>query len=921
MASIAKPRKIINRKALKKRLNEIVAWSGYTTSKQNDILIAFKEVHQYGWSEIQRRFEASEIDGHEAARAIAHLTDQIIRSLYEFANIVVFPAANPTTGEQMALMATGGYGRGEMAPYSDIDLMFLLPYKLTPRSEQVVEFVLYMLWDLGLKVGHATRSLDEAMRLATDDISTRTSMLDTRCLYGNQSLAKKFKKRFSEEIVKKTGPLFVEAKLAERDRRHVRMGDTRYVLEPNLKEGKGGLRDLQTLFWLAKYLYGADNALGLKEANVLTTSDVRTFAKAEIFLWAVRCNLHYIAGRPEERLTFNVQEELGRRMGYRNQAATRGVERFMKHYFLTAKDVGDLTRIVCAVLEEQHKKSSSPSWLGKLGLGKKEIDGFLLEGGRLSISGNRELQDYPIKVLKLFHIAQFNNIDIHPRALRYVQRNLRVVGRQLRESPEANRLFVEMLTGPHPEKTLMRLNESGVFGRFILDFGRVVAQMQYDMYHVYTVDEHTIRAIGLLAGIESQRFIEDHPLACAVAQEIQSRLVLYVAVLLHDIAKGRGGDHSILGSEIAINLCPRLGLNKWETEVVSWLVRHHLLMGQVAFKRDLDDPKAIADFVDKVQSPERLRLLLLLTIVDIRAVGPNVWNAWKAGLLRELYWRAQEVLGGGAPDGRRVERVEQVKADLSGRLVGWDNVELHAYLELGQSGYWLCTDIDTLVYHANIIRSAQDAQEAFQIKTREVYDRGVVEFLVYAPDHPGLFAAIAGAMALGAANILDAKVHTLNDGMVIDTFAIQSASIKESDSVNVYSRLVDRIADAIQGKIQPARELAKNNTKIKANIADIFTVAPRVIIDNNASNTYTVIEINGRDRAGLLHDVTSVITRDGLQISSALVSTYGESVVDVFYVKDVFGLKIDREERLDNIKNKLLLAITENANIDIIVGR
>jgi [protein-PII] uridylyltransferase len=913
MAAVAKPRQIIDRKALKSRLDELVSWSGYTPKSQGQVLEIFKDAHQAGWDEIRRRFEDGKADGPETTRAMAYLIDQIVRTLYEFATVTVYPAANPTKGEQMSLLATGGYGRGEMAPYSDIDLMFLLPYKLTPHSEQVVEFILYMLWDLRLKVGHATRSIDEAVKLAKDDLTIRTSLLEARWLSGNQRLANTFKRRFREDVVEGTGPAFVESKLAERDERHARMGDTRYVLEPNLKEGKGGLRDLQTLFWIAKYLYQVDSVVDLRAAGVLNAADVRTFAKAEHFLWTVRCHLHYLAGRPEERLTFDVQEELGKRMGYKDHAGTRGVERFMKHYFLTAKDVGDLTRILCAVLEEQQKKRGASSWFSGLGFGKKEADGFKVEAGRIALSeGSRELKEDPVKILKLFHAAQHHELDIHPSVLRSVKNNLNLIDHDFRHDPEANRLFLEILTGPDPEKTLMRLNEAGVFGRFIPDFGRVVAQMQYDMYHVYTVDEHTIRAIGLVAGIETERLADDHPVACQVIKQLQSRAVLYVAVLLHDIAKGRGGDHSVIGAEIALKLCPRLGLNEWETETVAWLVRWHLLMSHVGFKRDLDDPKAIHDFAEQVQSPERLRLLLILTVVDIRAVGPGVWNGWKAGLLRELYWRTQEVLSGGAPEVQRRERVEAIKQELFGRLKGWPEADAKAHLELGHGGYWLGTDADTLYHHAELIQAARQAGEAFRIETRELADRGVTELTVYAPDHPGLFAAIAGAMALSNANIVDAKIHTLTDGMALDTFAIHDSSAGGFDAATDIPRLKRRIADAIQGKTRPERTLAERAPSAIAKRTHVFKVPPRAIIDNHVSNTHTVVEINGRDRPGLLRDVTAVISEDGLQISSALVSTYGERVVDVFYVKDVFGMKIDREERIEALRAKLLDAIASD---------
>jgi len=906
MPTIAKPRDIIDRKALVGQLDEIVEWSGYTPKTQTQILDIFKNAQQQGWQEVRRRFEEDGAPALDVIHANAYLIDQLVRTIHEFALTRVYPSANPTTGEQMSLVATGGYGRAELAPFSDVDIMFLLPYKLTAHSEQVVEFTLYMLWDMGLKVGHATRSVDETLRLAKEDLTIRTSLLESRWLWGNPDLYKEFKVRFNSELVATSGPEFVEAKLAERDNRHDRMGDTRYVLEPNIKEGKGGLRDLQTLFWIAKYLYQVDDVKDLQAAGVLTRDDVRRFTKAAKFLWTVRCHLHYEAGRPEERLIFGIQNDMGERMGYRDHAGTRGVERFMKHYFLTAKDVGDLTRTLCSVLEEQHKKKRTPAWLPSFRLRKKSIEGFALDSGRLSVKSGDDFKKDPVKMIQLFSLAQKHKLDVHPNALRLITQNLKLVDARLRKNPQANQLFVDILTETGPEMALMRLNEAGILGRFVPDFGRVVAQMQYDMYHVYTVDEHTIRAIGILHGIETMRLKEDHPVACSVIGEIQSRRALYMAVLLHDIAKGRGGDHSELGAKVALKLGPRFGFNDWETETVSWLVRHHLLMSNLAFKRDIEDPKTVADFIEIVQSPERLRLLLILTIADIRAVGPNVWNGWKAGLLRELYWRAQEALSAGTTAERKGERVARAKARLQEKLSSWTEAEIETHLERGHTSYWLAVDADTQVRHAELIREAEASGKEFEIAFRAEPERAVTEITVYAPDHPGLFAAIAGAMSLSGVSIVDAKIQTLTNGMALDSFWVQNDAGESFGIERDLERLRKRIEDAMQGRISTKRELAKAQKSTLSSRTQIFRVPPRVLIDNKASNTYTVIEINGRDRPGLLYDVTAGLTSNGLQISSAHISTYGERVVDVFYVKDVFGLKVMSEPKLEVIRNSLL---------------
>jgi [protein-PII] uridylyltransferase len=705
---------------------------------------------------------------------------------------------------------------------------------------------------------------------------------------------------------------FVNSKLAERDLRHERMGDSRYVLEPHIKEGKGGLRDLQTLFWIAKYLYQVKDIGDLVERGVFTPADVRDFRRALNFLWTVRCHLHYAAGRPEERLTFNYQETICTRLGYRDRAGARGVERFMKHYFLITKTVGDLTRVLCAVLEEEHKKAQIRFRWPSFSMFRRPPEGFKLDGGRLTVAGLDAFARDPVKLLRLFHEAQRQGLDIHPHALRLIHENLRSIDASVRESPEANRIFMDMLTSEHdPETTLKRMNDAGVFGRFIPDFGRVVAQMQYDMYHIYTVDEHTIRAIGILHQIENGKLKEQHPTASKVVGEVRSREALYVAVLLHDIAKGRQGDHSEIGAEIALELCPRLGLGEWETETVSWLVRYHLVMSRTAFKRDIDNPKTVSDFTALVQSPERLRMLLVLTDVDISAVGPGIWNAWKAGLLSELYYRSLEEMEmtGGQPLERRTHRVDRAKARLRERLSDWDAETREAYVARGYPDYWLAFDTDSHVRHFNLMRKADRKPKTLHVEAQHYPLRDVTEVTIYSPDHPGLFARIAGAIALSGASTVDAKITTLANGMALDTFLIQDVSGRAFDSPDRIEKLRKRIEQAVTGRIHPARELKAIRVKALPSRTGVFKVPPAVIFDNKASIAHTVIEVNGRDRQGFLHDVTSTLTALGLQIVSAHITTFGERVVDVFYVKDVFGLKINEKTKLKRIERQLLQAV------------
>jgi [protein-PII] uridylyltransferase len=913
MANIRKPRDIVDVEALQDELASLVDWSGYTSKTQTKVLEIFKAVLRGGDDEIRRRFEDAAVSGSEVVHSRAFLVDQIIRAIHDFALEYVYPVANPTKGELLSIVATGGYGRSDLAPYSDIDLMFLLPYKRTPHTEQVVEFMLYMLWDMGLKVGHATRSINDVVRLAMRDTTILTSLLEARWLWGDKALFRQFKKRFNKEIVSRSGTAFVESKLAERDARHERMGDTRYVLEPNIKEGKGGLRDLQTLFWIGKFLYQVDNVDGLVKRGVLTPADAYRFNKAQHFLWTVRCHLHYLSERPEERLTFNVQDEIGQRMTYRDHADMRGVEMFMKHYFLVAKDVGDLTRVLCAVLEEQHKKRRFR--LPSFSFLRPNINGFEIDGDRLTVADKDAFAKDPVKMIRLFHEAQRHGLDIHPKALRLVDQNLKLIDGELRSNPEANRWFMDILcAGEDPETTLKRLNEAGVLGRFIPDFGHVVGQMQYDMYHVYTVDEHTIRAIGILHQANKGLLKEDHPLTSSTISEIQSRRALYLAVLLHDIAKGRGGDHSRAGAKLVEKLGRRFGMNDWEMETASWLVRHHLAMSATAFKRDLDDPKTISDFVALVQSPERLRLLLTLTIADIKAVGPSVWNGWKAGLLRQLYNRAHEEISGGSPTKLRDQRVKTAKDALRQKLADWDENEVEKHIAKGYPQYWLTFNSDTHLHHALLMHEAETMNKALHIETRVDHPHDVTEVILYTPDHPGLFAKIAGVMSLNGTSIVDAKIMTMANGMALDTFWIQDEHGGAFANQKRLQKLSGLIDEALSGKIYMARDLEALRRRALPGRTQVFKIPPRVVVDNIASAKHTVIEVNGRDRPGFLHDVTAQLTALGLQIVSAHISTYGERVVDVFYVKDVFGLKVEHEEKLKEINQRLSAAIAPAAD-------
>ncbi|MGE4409581.1 MAG: [protein-PII] uridylyltransferase [Sphingomonadales bacterium] len=904
-SSLPNRRAIIDRRLVSDRIEALVGETGTgdVGALRQKIVAILATALADGRAEAARRLEAHPTNGREVVQALAFLTDQMVRLLYDATTHYLYNPGNRSTSEQIALLAVGGYGRGEMAPHSDIDIAFVTPYKPTGWTEQVIESMLYSLWDLGLKVGHSSRSIDEMIRMSKADLTVRTAMLEARYVWGDRAVYDEALARFDAEVVKDSARAFVAEKLAERDERHKRMGDSRYVVEPNVKEGKGGLRDLHTLFWIGKYVNRVRSVADLVDAGLLTRQELRQFQKSENFLWAVRCHLHYITNRAEDRLTFDLQLEVAGRMNFTARSGRAGVERFMHYYFLMAKQVGDLTAVFLAHLDDQWATRGRRFVPGLLRRPRK-LDGFVLERGRITLPSDDFFQQDPVRLLEIFALADKHELAIHPRAMIAANRDAHLITQTVRKDRRANACFLNVLTSPRdPERVLRMMNESGVFGRFIPDFGRVVAQMQFDMYHHYTVDEHTIRAIGLLSRIEQGELGQDHPLSSDLMGKLLSRRVLFVAVLMHDIAKGRGGDHSILGAEVAQKLCPRLGLSAAETETVAWLVRHHLLMSATAFKRDLADYKTILDFTEVVQSAERLRLLLVLTVVDIRAVGPGVWNSWKRQLLSDLYTAAEEVLRLGHKSTGRKERIEAKKEALQEALAAPD-AEFARFAKRLPDSYLIAEPGDILARNARQILEA--GKQPLSIVAEVYPERGATLVTIYASDHPGLFYRIAGAIHLAGGSIIDARIHTLRDGMAIDNFLVQDPLGRPFDSPDRLARISKAIEDALANKqkLQPkleARPLPRTR-------AEAFAIAPNVLIDNRASNRFTVIEIHARDKPALLFNLSYALFQSKVTVHSAHISTYGERAVDTFYITDLLGGKIESKARLQTLERRLLEA-------------
>jgi [protein-PII] uridylyltransferase len=905
--ALTNQRAIIDRRVLAERLDALEGAD--SAALRAGATPIFKQALADGRAEIARRLAEKPYQGTETAAAYAFLVDQILRLVHDFTVRRVYRLANPTDSERLLLLAVGGYGRGEMAPFSDVDICFVTPWKLTSWTEQVVEAMLYQLWDLGLKVGHATRSVDEMIRTAQADHTVRTALLESRYVWGDEAVYEEVRARFWKEVASGHGAGFVSEKLTERNERHARMGDSRYVVEPNVKEGKGGLRDLHTLYWIGKFVHRLQTVEGLVEVGLFSAEELRQFQKAERFFWAVRSHLHLAAGRAEDRLTFNFQREIAERMNYADRPGKSPVERFMQHYFLHAKMVGDLTAVFLTHLDEQFAKRAPRFGLPTLRRKIRNLDGFVLDRGRLALPSEDYFEKDPVRLIEMFAVADRHQVQIHPLAMRAASRDAKLIDAAVRVDPRANALFLDVLSSPRDPETVLRwMNEAGVFGRFVPDFGRVVAQMQWDMYHHYTVDEHSIRAIGLLARIERGDLKQDHPLAHHLFKRITSRRALYVAALLHDIAKGRGGDHSVLGEEVAYRLCPRFGLTDAETESVAWLVRWHLAMSAVAFKRDLSDPKTIADFAAQVKSLERLHLLLILTIVDIRAVGPGVWNSWKRQLLTGLFEATEEVLRLGHKQSGRQERVAAIKEALAAKLK-WSATRFNVHAARFTDSYWLSEPIEVLELNAKFVESSDKEPGKAPVWIGVQEERGATLLTVYAKDQPGLFYRLAGAISLVSGNIIDARVHTTSDGMALDNFLIQTASGAPFADRHQLKRLEQTVAEAIGGT-EPALDRLEAKALPLAR-AEAFAIQPAVFVDNEASNRYTVVEVNARDRAALLSALAKALFQSGATIRSAHIATYGERAVDVFYVTDFSGGKIAQKGEIDALREALTKAAAE----------
>jgi [protein-PII] uridylyltransferase len=846
-------------------------------------------------------------DGCLACRRYSGAMDAVLRALHSRA-LKRYRSAAPDLHYRMAVIAVGGYGREELCPKSDIDLLFLHPHKLDRYVESMTEWMLYPLWDLGLEVGHSVRNVKEAVRMAASDDSIRTALLDYRFITGSEPFFGDAGKEIEKFLFYSNADKFIEKKIQEMRNRHAKFGSTVYVLEPNVKEGRGGLRDLHTAIWTARIKYKSHNLLDLRNKGVAASQTIRAIRHALSYLFRVRNELHFLTGKKTDVLTFEVQEQMADLFRYRTYGKTYGVERFMRAYYMHASSAAlladELLEQVDRFLPEGGRKPF-------FSIRRKTMAGAgILYRGKLSLKDSSSFNKDPVNVLEFFRTMQKTHSVLSVDAKKQVQRALPLAGQEFRKDPKAGQVFLEILSDPHwLRETLLAMNECRFLGRYIPEFAPLYSKVQRDIYHVYTVDIHSIRAASVFSGLENKaRRTKEEEEFLRIYRSVPRKELLNLAILLHDIGKGKGHGHSQIGAEIVGRIGPRMGLSEVEVADLVFLVENHLLMAHTSQRRDLHDIELILSFTDVVTNQPRLDTLYLLTYADLREVGPEVWTQWKAMLLAELYDKAKNILETGklkrVYEERPLQRREQVREGLS----AFPREAVDRYLSRFDDRYFLGTPDGRFPDHLRILSGFDGSAPC--IEAIDYPESGASEIIIVWKDQPGLFSMIAGTLSANGINILNASISTSVDGVALDTFYVTYLG-KSLQGDAKKERVLQDLSAVLRGEVTVEQIMA--DRKIARFVREKVTRyrPTRVAFDNSVSSRYTVVDIFTYDRIGLLYDITRTLTGMGIDIALSKISTKADQVADVFYLTDRGLGKITDEARLGQIRTALLEAIGE----------
>jgi [protein-PII] uridylyltransferase len=870
--------------------------------KRGAYLAAAREFLEHFREELKRGHREGE-DGMSVVKSITVMTDALVTRLFS----ALSDDLHITKTGDLALVAIGGYGRGELNPYSDLDLMFLYSGKDSKRVEEVANRLLYFLWDLRLDVGYSVRTLSDCLEMASNDVTVKTALLDARLLTGSEPLFKELKKLMVTQVLAKRSDSFISEKLDELKTRREKYGSSVYILEPNIKEGEGCLRDLHTAMWVAKIKYKVDEPRELVIKGVLSEEELLLYFSSLNYLWRIRNELHYLAGRKNDQLTFDAQTSIARFFGYEDRGKTLAVELFMQDFYLHANRVEHFSSVLitkCSQREEGARKILGYFTRRPVG------DGFYVMKGELVVPDESLIEKDPLRLIRIFEYAQKQGVALGLAAKGLIRDNLDLVNDKFRRSKEANASFFKILQSEKGvAETLQQMHHLGFLNRFLPEFERIYCKVQHDVYHIYTVDTHTLFAVEELARLWRGEHRDTLPLLTELALEVDKRWLLILAVLLHDVGKGSGGGHAEVGAELSKTVARRMGLTKEDSERLQFLVRNHLLLAHIAQRRDLHDERMIIQVARQMEKSENLKMLYLLTYADIKAVGPEVWTEWKGLLLQELYEKAFQVLERGdfklEASGDRVKRVKRAIFDIL--TADFPAQQVKDELQSLTTRHLLSYAPEVVAGHLKTLMELTD--NLLVLKHSHEIERGYTNCTVCTYDVPGLFSMITGVMAANGMNILGAQIHTNTNEKVLDILQVNSPQGFVITDGGRWARLESDLRQVLLGEVRVSALVAKRHRPSILTEKAKPTVPARVEIDNEVSSDYTVIDIYAHDKVGLLYSITSTLTRLGLYIGVSKISTKVDQVADVFYVKDIFGQKLSDPTKLEEIRRELLAAI------------
>ncbi len=845
--------------------------------------------------------------GEWVVKTIAAMSDTLIRKL--FRSIASDLNRISRSKESITLVATGGYGRGELNPYSDIDLMFLYSGRDNRRVEDVANKILYFLWDMKLDVGYSVRTINDCIEMANSDMTVKTALLDTRFLAGNKMLYSDLRKMTLTQIMAKGSDAFIRRKVAELEQRREKYGSSVYLLEPNIKEGEGGLRDLNTAMWVAKIKYKVFEPRELVMKGVLLEEDLDTYYKQLSYLWSIRNELHYYSGRRNDQLTFDAQTDVAGFLGYADSGKVLAVEEFMRDYYIHATKVEQFWSLAlskCLVRGEPTHKFFRYFVRRPVG------EGMYIVRGELFIPKEEIIREDPTRLMRIFEYAQKHGVCLSMQVKDLIRKNLHLVNDKFRRNKEVNRSFFSILRSRKgvPD-TLKMMHYLQFLIHFIPEFERIYCKVQHDLYHIYTVDTHSLFAVEEIVKLWNGEYRKNLPLLTRLAAEVDKRELLLLAVLFHDIGKGEGGGHSEKGAAMMPTIARRMGFSREDSDHLEFLVRNHLLFAHVAQRRDLHDEKMIIQIARQMGKSENVKMLYLLTFADIKAVGPDVWTEWKALLLQELYEKVFNVLErGDFKLEARSERVKKVKRKVLEILdAQYPVAQVKDELTALSVRHLLSNPPEVLAEHVRMLLSLSGS--VFVSKVTHEPESGYSNYSICTLDVHGLFSMITGVMAANGINILGAQIHTSTNGKVLDVLQVNSPQGFIITDDSRWKKLDEDMRLVLQGRV-----LVKSLVE-KRQRPTLLAEKPRprfpttIEIDNEVSDDYTVLDIFTHDKVGLLYQITSTLTGLGLYIGVSKISTKVDQVADVFYVRDIFGHKIVDEKKLEEIKSRLLHAIDE----------